>query len=165
MEPLTSPLVGWLQAAEPLSSPLVGCRRRYDSTTVDGGSVYVSEPHFLGAICGGGSELLPCSLAGDNQRPLGAESCEGVPPRAGGTASTVSTSSFRSLSHHQRLLIGKEIGELLQKKAVELVSLLEEQFTSRIFLVPKKDGSYRPVFNLRPLNCFIENPISRWRDY
>ena len=42
------------------------------------------------------AESLPCSLAGDNQRPLGAVSCEGVPPRAGGTASTVSTSSFGS---------------------------------------------------------------------
>ena len=27
---------------------------------------------------------------------------------------------------------------------------------SRIFLVTKKDGSYRPVINLRPLNCFIQ---------
>ena len=61
------------------------------------------------------------------------------------------------LLHHQQLLIGKEIGELLQKKAVELMSPSGEQLLSRIFLVPKKDGSYRPVFNQRPLNGFIEN--------
>ena len=57
----------------------------------------------------------------------------------------------------QHQLIGKEITELLKKRAVEPVKPSEDQFVSRIFLVLKKDGSYRPVFNLRPLNRYIES--------
>jgi len=45
--------------------------------------------------------------------------------------------------------------KLLEKGAIKTVSLCPNQFVSRIFLVPKKDGSFRPVINLRPLNRFI----------
>ena len=32
----------------------------------------------------------------------------------------------------------------------------QDQFISRRFLVAKKDGSFRPVVNLKPLNCFVQ---------
>ena len=31
----------------------------------------------------------------------------------------------------------------------------EDQFVSRLFLVAKKDGNFRPVVNLKPLNSFV----------
>jgi len=42
------------------------------------------------------------------------------------------------------------------KRAVEEVSPTVNQFVSCIFLVPKTDGTYRPVLNLKPLNLFLE---------
>lgn len=49
-----------------------------------------------------------------------------------------------------------EIEKLLQKGAIEKVDPVESQFISNIFLVPKKDGSLRPVINLKHLNFFVE---------
>jgi hypothetical protein len=54
---------------------------------------------------------------------------------------------------HQKLL-DMEIADLLKKKAIEPASR-GPGFFSKIFLVPKKDGGSRPVFNLRPLNAFL----------
>ena len=51
--------------------------------------------------------------------------------------------------------ISKEIQKLVEKESVRKVSHQEDQFLSRIFTVPKKDGSCRLVVNLRPLNHFI----------
>ena len=49
-----------------------------------------------------------------------------------------------------------EIHKLLEKKAISVVTAPYTQgFLSRIFLVPKKDGSQRPVINLRQLNQFV----------
>ncbi len=52
--------------------------------------------------------------------------------------------------------IDEEVTKLMQKAAVRQVEATEGQFLSRVFLVPKKDGSQRPVVNLKPLNCFIK---------
>ena len=35
-------------------------------------------------------------------------------------------------------------------------------FTSTLFLVPKANGTWRPVLNLKPLNCFVVAPRLRW---
>ena len=45
---------------------------------------------------------------------------------------------------------------LLLKQAVVVVPPCQDQFISRLFLVEKKDGSFRPVVNLKPLNGFIQ---------
>ena len=37
-----------------------------------------------------------------------------------------------------------------------MASPCQDQFISRRFLVAKKDGSFRPVVNLKPLNCFVQ---------
>ena len=56
------------------------------------------------------------------------------------------------------ILIGKELGELIQKQAIHPV--LEHDyntgFVSNLFVIPKKGGGQRPVFNLRQLNQFIK---------
>ena len=50
-----------------------------------------------------------------------------------------------------------EILTLLDKRAVKVVvpPIQSPSFYSHIFLVAKKDGGYRPVFNQKPLNRFI----------
>jgi len=53
-------------------------------------------------------------------------------------------------------LVEEEVQKLLRKGAIKAVPNCPGQFLSRIFLVPKRDGSYRPVVNLRPLNQFMK---------
>ncbi|XP_022784519.1 uncharacterized protein LOC111325067 [Stylophora pistillata] len=55
-------------------------------------------------------------------------------------------------------LIDKELGELFQKQAIHLVSEHDHNvgFVSGLFVIPKKGGGQRPVFNLRQLNRFIQ---------
>ena len=65
------------------------------------------------------------------------------------------TSVARSPSEHQA--IEAEVQALLVKGAVRKVHLRSDQFTSRLFVVPKKDGSLRPVINLKPLNSHMKN--------
>ena len=60
-------------------------------------------------------------------------------------------------SSKERLAISAEIQSLLSKGAVEEAIPQIDQFTNRLFVIPKKDGSLQPVINLRPLNCFMEN--------
>ena len=52
-------------------------------------------------------------------------------------------------------LVGQEVQKLLDKGAIKIVDPCPNQYLSRIFLVPKRDGSFRPVVNLKPLNQFI----------
>ena len=51
----------------------------------------------------------------------------------------------------------REVTALLGKGAIEEVNpiSLTPGFYSRIFLVPKKDGGFRPVFDLKALNAFV----------
>ena len=62
------------------------------------------------------------------------------------------------VSVEDRILIGKELGELIQKQAIHPV--LEHNyntgFVSNLFVIPKKGGGQRPVFNLPQLNQFIK---------
>ena len=52
--------------------------------------------------------------------------------------------------------IEAEVEKLIQKQAVLAVTAMPNQFVSSIFAVPKKDGSQRPVVNLKPLNTFVK---------
>ena len=49
------------------------------------------------------------------------------------------------------------IDDLLKKGAIEPAPA-NPGFYSRLFTVPKKDGTVRPVINLKPLNKFISVP-------
>lgn len=56
------------------------------------------------------------------------------------------------------------IAELKSKSAIETCSPEEGQFLSRIFLVPKPDGSHRFIINLKELNQFINPPHFKMED-
>ena len=53
-------------------------------------------------------------------------------------------------------LIQEEVGKLIQKGAIAPMNSSPQQFVSQIFVVPKKDGTHRPVINLKALNKFIK---------
>lgn len=59
-------------------------------------------------------------------------------------------------SESQIDIIDKEVPTLVQKGAIKQVPPSEDQFISTIFIVPKKDGSFRPIINLKYLNEFVE---------
>ena len=59
----------------------------------------------------------------------------------------------------QMTVIRAEVGKLVGKKAMRIVPLAEANmrkgFYSRLFCVPKTDGSWRPIINLKPMNKFV----------
>ena len=64
---------------------------------------------------------------------------------------------FTQASGQEALLISQEVNELLQKGAIQKTPFTRDGFYSRLFLVPKKGGSMRPVIDLSSLNKFIVN--------
>ena len=68
-------------------------------------------------------------------------------------------SAARSQTEHKAM--EAEVQALLAKGAVKKVHSQSDQFTSRLFVVPKQDGSLRAVINLKPLNS---TNISKWRE-
>ena len=67
-----------------------------------------------------------------------------------------------SMSTEKRKLVDTEVKEMLSKRAIRLVKSISPSYLSNLFLVPKKDGGYRPIINLKPLNRqFISAPHFR----
>ena len=58
-------------------------------------------------------------------------------------------------SEEQKRCVDFEIQELLEKGAIVHSEWEEIQYISNIFIVPKPDGRYRPVINLKYLNLFV----------
>lgn len=60
------------------------------------------------------------------------------------------------MSHEHQTLLKQEVQALLFKGAVEPVPLQHQGsgVYSLYFLIPKKDGSLRPILDLRPLNKY-----------
>lgn len=58
------------------------------------------------------------------------------------------------MQREQSHFLREEIISLLKKKAINRIPLKERNagFYSRYFLVPKRDGNYRPILDLRVLN-------------
>ena len=59
---------------------------------------------------------------------------------------------------HEKELVDIEISKLLQKGVIEEVDPCEGQFILNIFLRPKKNGSMRPIINLKRLTQCIDTP-------
>ena len=58
-------------------------------------------------------------------------------------------------SKQENVILDKEIENLLQMEVIEEVEFSSDQFLSPIFTVPKKDGEYRMILNLKDLNFNI----------
>ena len=69
---------------------------------------------------------------------------------------------FRAPSRPEKLArLETEIRDLLQKRAIEEASGDVPAWYSLVFLVPKKNGSWRPVFDLSALNRHLVIPRFR----
>ena len=81
-----------------------------------------------------------------------------IPPRTG----MINTSPGGS---REAQILDAELKALLTKGAVEVVPLRmrEEGFYSQYFLVPKKDGGFRPILNLKPFNKFVAKASNKFR--
>ncbi|CEP18222.1 hypothetical protein [Parasitella parasitica] len=75
---------------------------------------------------------------------------------------TTTPTSITPFSVEQATLIDQAIQDLLAKSAIEKVSPQQVQqtpgFYSSMFVIPKKNGGVRPVFNLKRLNQYLEAP-------
>lgn len=56
----------------------------------------------------------------------------------------------------EKTILKQEINTLLKKRAIEVIPDSQAKFVSKLFLIQKKSGDYRPVVNLKPLNHFIK---------
>ena len=58
----------------------------------------------------------------------------------------------------RRQALSQEVSTLLEKKAIEIVDPQTQQvgFYSVYFLVPKKEGGFHPILDLRGLNSFLK---------
>ena len=68
------------------------------------------------------------------------------------------------LPHSQRAIVDKQVAELLDQG---VISHSKSPWNSPLFLVPKKDGSYRPVVDFRKVNAVTEDdrfPLPVLRD-
>ena len=70
------------------------------------------------------------------------------------------SSGFR----HRNLVFGSstrvcedEVTVLLMKGAIEEIRELDAKFVSGIFVIPKSNGGYRMIINLKPINKFIKH--------
>ena len=68
------------------------------------------------------------------------------------------------LSRPEEWLVDQELKKLLQKGAIEVVEHTENQFSLKHFHFPKKDGTRRPVIDLRQLNQFAEKVPFKMED-
>ena len=60
-----------------------------------------------------------------------------------------------NFSKSEEKVIDKEILNLLKKNVIEKIEHCENEYISNIFLTKKKDGSNRPIINLKGLNTFV----------
>ncbi len=62
----------------------------------------------------------------------------------------------------ERALITAEVSKLLEKGAIVQALPDPKQVISHLFLRPKKDGTNRPIFNLKRLNEFYDSWIAQY---
>jgi len=69
-----------------------------------------------------------------------------------------------SFTPAETIAIHKEINNLLQMGAIVTCEHCKDEFLSPIFLVPKPNGKYRFILNLKSLNQFLDPPHFKLED-
>ena len=54
------------------------------------------------------------------------------------------------------MIIDAEIAKLITKKVLQVSNRVPDGFISNTFIRPKKDGAFRMILNLKPLNKFVD---------
>ena len=54
------------------------------------------------------------------------------------------------------MIIDAEIAQLVNKEVLQVTNRVPDGFISNIFIRPKKDGGFRMILNLKPLNKFVD---------
>lgn len=62
------------------------------------------------------------------------------------------------MTSNEKSLVDEEVQGMILKGAIVEVNPCEDQFVSNIFLRPKKNGTMRPIINLKKLNTFVRAP-------
>lgn len=79
--------------------------------------------------------------------------------------SRIDNPSVYPRTDQERKNFGHSIDKLLKINAISQCDPVEGQFLSSVFLVPKPDGSYRFILNLKCLNKFIKTQHFKMEDY
>jgi len=85
--------------------------------------------------------------------PLGPQYSPGL--QTGPSNSSPTQNSQPQLDTQKPSIISQEVGKLKQKKAISCIRDDQRGLISPIFVVPKADGSWRPVINLQGLNRHV----------
>ena len=70
-------------------------------------------------------------------------------------AQTVQPSKI-NFSAAEIMIIDSEIAKLDSKEVLQVTTRVPDGFISNIFIRPKKDGAFRMILNLKPLNKFVD---------
>ena len=73
--------------------------------------------------------------------------------------------AVKNISASETQILSSLVAEYEKLGAISESNEEEGQFVSNIFSTPKSDGSYRLIFNLAPLNEFIDCPHFKLEDY
>ena len=49
-----------------------------------------------------------------------------------------------------------EVHDLVENGAVQMIPRSEAKFVSSLFVISKNGGGFRPISNLKPINCYVE---------
>ena len=71
----------------------------------------------------------------------------------------------RKFSAKETIVMNDLVSEYVRLGAISLSPEETDQFVSSVFPIPKSDGKHRLIFNLAPLNEFIDSPHFKLEDY